>query len=166
MNNSIEMVLAERTDIPEICRIASQVWGKVYSELLSPEQISYMMDMMYAPQVIESELENGYLWYLVKLNGSAVGYVSIFFKNGVCKLDKIYLHAEVRRSGIGRAAIGFVKSEAKKHGAKTLILNVNKYNRAAQQAYTSYGFKHLRDEVNDIGGGFVMDDFVLSLDIE
>ena len=48
MNNFIEIVPAERADIPEICRIASQVWGKVYSELLSPEQISYMMDMRYA----------------------------------------------------------------------------------------------------------------------
>lgn len=165
MTSIFETVKANASDIPVIRSIACAIWPAVYKDLLSDEQISYMMDMMYADQVIEKELANGVEWYLLKYENKTVGYCSIYFIDKVCKLDKIYISEEFRRCGIGRQTIEFVQKTATLRGAEKLILNVNKYNTKAQAAYKKYGFKHLRDEVNDIGNGFVMDDFVLALDI-
>ena len=165
MNGKITVVKAGQGDIPLVRAIADSVWPRVYRGLLSPEQISYMMDMMYSSEVISKELSCGVEWYLLNCGNETAGYLSIYFFDDVCKLDKIYIKEEFRRSGIGRTGIEFVKDAARKRGVKQLILNVNKYNKSAHAAYFRYGFTHLRDEVNDIGNGFVMDDFVLALDI-
>ena len=43
-----------------------------------------------------------------------------------------------------------------------LVLNVNKHNVSAQAAYQRRGFAIRGPVVLDIGGGFVMDDFVMA----
>lgn len=161
------IVQAGRGDIAEIRSIALDVWPQVYKEILSADQISYMMDMMYSPQVIGQEIDGVFSWYLVKdADDVAAGYVSIYFpEDGVCKLDKIYIRPEFRNRGFGRAAVEHICGVARERGAKQLILNVNKYNLNAQESYRHFGFRQLKSEVNDIGAGFVMDDFVFALDI-
>lgn len=158
---------AGKGDIAVIRDIALSVWPQVYSEILSAEQIAYMMDMMYAPEVISDELDSGFYWFIIKSeDGEDTGYISVYFpEEKVCKLDKIYIKPQFRRTGAGRAAVKFISTFASSRGALKLILNVNKNNVAAQAAYKSYGFRHLRDETNDIGNNYVMDDFVLFLDI-
>ena len=44
-----------------------------------------------------------------------------------------------------------------------LVLNVNKRNTAAIAAYRRNGFAVREEVVVDIGGGFVMDDYVMAL---
>ena len=166
MKKTVSIIKAGQGDIPLICALADEIWRRVYCEILSPEQINYMMDMMYCPEVISEEIASGVEWYLLNCDNQTAGYLSIYHTGNVCKLDKIYIRENFRKCGVGRAGIEFVKKSAKSCGARQLILNVNKYNCAAQAAYKSYGFTHLRDEVNDIGSGFVMDDFVLSLEID
>ena len=166
MSCNIKVVRAGEEDIPLIRSIAQAVWPQVYSGLLSDKQISYMMNMMYSADVIASELASGCKWYLLEYEKETAGYFSIYFTGEVCKLDKLYIKPQFRRCGVGRQAIRFAADTAQEHGAKQLILNVNKYNTSAQKAYSSYGFTHLRDEVNDIGNGFVMDDYVLALEIK
>ena len=57
----------------------------------------------------------------------------------------------------------YVKDECRKAGFLTLRLNVNKYNAAAQKAYKRAGFAIVEAPVVDIGGGFVMDDYVMKV---
>jgi ribosomal protein S18 acetylase RimI-like enzyme len=50
---------------------------------------------------------------------------------------------------------------ARARGCRRLVLAVNKNNRSAIAAYLKHGF-HVADAVvKDIGGGFVMDDYIL-----
>ena len=46
---------------------------------------------------------------------------------------------------------------------QTLILTVNKHNHVAISAYRHYGFEIAADSVVDIGGGFVMNDYLMTL---
>ena len=169
MDNSVSISRAGVGDIPAICRTAEEVWPKVYASILSSEQISYMMDMMYSPSVIRQEMESSVLWLTTKVNGEITGYASFYRTTfddiSVVKLDKIYLRESIRGIGVGKALLTSVINEAKNSGASKVILNVNKYNTAAQAAYKSWGFTTAKSETNDIGNGFVMDDFVLALDI-
>ena len=121
--------------------------------------------MMYSEKVISSELAQGIKWYLIKCGNSLAGYASLIPSGDICKLDKLYIAQAYRGRGLGRKTVDFLKSVAAADGASKLILNVNKYNISARKAYEHWGFRYLRDEVNDIGGGYVMDDFVLQLDI-
>ena len=55
-----------------------------------------------------------------------------------------------------------VADKARAAAATTLILNVNKRNAKAVRAYEKHGFAIRESVVVDIGGGFVMDDFVMA----
>ena len=56
--------------------------------------------------------------------------------------------------------IDFMMKEAKKNGATSLQLNVNRVNNA-RIFYEKLGFKVLREEDIDIGHHYFMNDFVM-----
>ena len=47
-------------------------------------------------------------------------------------------------------------------GAREVRLQVNKANLRAQRAYERSGFRRIEEAVFDIGGGFVMDDYIMA----
>jgi GNAT superfamily N-acetyltransferase len=79
------------------------------------------------------------------------------------KLDKLYVSTERQGQGVGRALLAAVRARARLLGCTRLILAVNKRNAAAIAAYRQWGFRIERAMVSDIGGGFVMDDYLMVL---
>ena len=57
--------------------VAEEVWPKTFAPILPPEQIPYMMRMMYAPEVMELELAEGYRFSALLVDGAPSGYVSV-----------------------------------------------------------------------------------------
>jgi len=78
------------------------------------------------------------------------------------KLHKLYLLPEYHGKGIGALALARVEKVARKAGAHTIVLNVNKRNAKAIRAYERAGWRISEEVVNDIGNGYVMDDFVMT----
>ena len=74
-------------------------------------------------------------------------------------------HPRNQRSGFGGLLIARALGAARKEGCKALVLAVNKANAKAISAYTKYGFRIREAIVQDIGGGFVMDDYVMVKDV-
>ena len=56
------------------------------------------------------------------------------------------------------------KEKAIENHQKAIFLNVNKYNKA-RFFYEKLGFTIVKDEVIEIGNGYVMDDFVMEVAI-
>ena len=48
----------------------------------------------------------------------------------------------------------------------SIYLTVNRHNTHAYEVYLHKGFTVIREEVNDIGFGFVMDDYIMELIVE
>jgi RimJ/RimL family protein N-acetyltransferase len=57
------------------------------------------------------------------------------------------------------------ESEVRQLGADRLMLTVNKRNAKAMAAYQRNGFTLTESVVVDIGGGFVMDDYVMTKEL-
>ncbi len=153
-------------EYPVILDLARRIWGPTYEEILSPEQIEYMIDMMYAPAVVDRERKEGIVFELVKDNGVPVGFLSYGpCGNGEMKLHKLYLSPALHGKGIGSRMLCRAKEAAKALGAKELHLNVNKQNARAIRAYRRNGFRLIREEKNPIGNGFFMDDYVFGINL-
>ena len=71
---------------------------------------------------------------------------------------------ETQGTGLGRQFFELVKEKAIENHQKAIFLNVNKYNNAIH-VYTKLGFTKVKDEVIDIGNGYVMDDYVMEVAI-
>ena len=164
----MELIEATISDIPAIQALSDKAWPHTFRDLLSPDQIVYMMEMMYSTESLKkqlSELNHHYL--LAKDDDGYLGYVSyeVNYKNsGLTKVHKIYIDPEAQGKGVGRFFIEYVSVIARNQNSKGLSLNVNKYNENAIGFYRRMGFDIHHSEENDIGDGFIMDDYVMNME--
>lgn len=160
----ITLRLATLADIPKIQEVAEITWPISYREIISPEQIRYMLDLMYSAEKIEAAINDpSQAFWLAEEDGKVVGFCGIehgYPEAGITRIHKLYILPETQGSGLGKMLIDQVKDQAKINGNGTLHLNVNKGNKAVG-FYQKNGFVTDHEEVLDIGNGYVMDDFVM-----
>jgi GNAT superfamily N-acetyltransferase len=155
---------AAAADIPLLRELADRIWRESYAAMLTPEQIDYMLARMYAPETIARELAEGVIWELASLADEAIGFHSCAHEPAErrLKLNKLYVLPEWQGNGFGQMLLARVHEVAASLDASEVWLQVNKRNPRAIAAYERAGYRIARPAVFDIGGGFVMDDFVMT----
>lgn len=152
-------------DVETLRALADLIWQRHYPPIIGQAQTDYMLAQRYSAPVIAAELASGQVWWRkLELAGAMIGFSSCVLTDapGEMKLDKIYVHPEHQRRGYGALLIRDAEELAREHDCGTLILAVNKNNRSAIAAYEKHGFRVRAAVVKPIGGGFVMDDFVMA----
>jgi len=147
--------------------IAQEVWPIAYGAILRQEQLDYMMEMMYSVSSLRKQAVSGKDFILAMENKEAVGFASYEFDCEVAsktKIHKIYILSNQQGKGIGKILIDYISEEAQKRQQSAIVLNVNKHN-VAQHFYRKLGFEIIKEEVIDIGNGYVMDDYVMEMPI-
>ena len=81
-------------------------------------------------------------------------------------LSKLYLRASQRGKGYGREVVKFLENLARDRRLGKITLTVNKNNTDTIRAYERFGFTNQGPIVQDIGGGFVMDDYKMEKAVE
>ena len=56
---------ATDSELPVIKELALRIWPDTYGEILTPAQIDYMIEMMYAQPVLERERREGISFDLI-----------------------------------------------------------------------------------------------------
>ncbi|EON75381.1 hypothetical protein ADIS_4085 [Lunatimonas lonarensis] len=158
--------IAYEADIPTIQSIAFTAWPVTFGGILSPQQIEYMLHMMYGQEALAAVLNGKNQLVLIAEDEkrSPVGFSAIEFSYkelDATKIHKLYLLPSVQGKGIGKLLIKEISGYASDRGDKSLTLNVNKYNQNAIAFYQKLGFQKVREEIIPIGNGYYMDDFVM-----
>jgi GNAT superfamily N-acetyltransferase len=159
------IVPATETDLPAITDLAGVIWRSCYPGIISPAQIEFMLARMYSPATLRDELRSqGIHFYRLLAGGQLAGFAALGPTDtvGMMKLHKLYLLPAFHGCGLGSLLLQHAEAEARRLGARRLILSVNKRNARAIAAYQRNGFAVAEAVVTDIGGGFVMDDFVMA----
>ncbi|HCT94384.1 MAG: GNAT family N-acetyltransferase [Bacteroidetes bacterium GWE2_39_28] len=160
---------ASEADFPIIQEIAQKTWPNTFSAILSPGQISYMLDMMYSTDSLKNQtIKNGHRFLLAFLQESSgsdvcIGYASYelnYSGENRTKIHKIYILPNHQGEGAGLALINKIEEIAISCNEHNLFLNVNK-NNPAITFYKRLGFDIIREEKIPIGNGFFMDDYVM-----
>ena len=142
--------------------MADIVWHEYFPCILTEEQIDYMVDRFQSERAMREQVsEKGYRYAFIVDDDVRVGYTAISASDGKLFISKLYLLKENRGKGYGTAALGLLFDLAREEGLGSVYLTVNKYNARAIRTYESNGFETIQSIVTDIGGGFVMDDFVM-----
>jgi ribosomal protein S18 acetylase RimI-like enzyme len=160
--NEISLHRLTRQEVNAVSALARKVWQATYPALISQAQIDRMLDDRYAPDRIRAQLDDPqHAWWVAQQDQAWVGFAHASLDGGACKLDKLYIHPDSQRQGIGAALLGAVQTWARQRQARRLWLQVNRGNTRAIAAYRKYGFRLVESRVFDIGHGFVMDDHVM-----
>jgi ribosomal protein S18 acetylase RimI-like enzyme len=158
---------ARPADLAAVAELAGRVWRACYPGIISAAQIEYMLARMYDLAVLEREIaEQGIRYELLEDGGvlvafAAWGPATADAGEERSKLHKLYVDPARQRRGHGRRLLDHVQAAARAAGARRLILKVNKRNAPAIAAYRRSGFAVAAGMVTDIGGGFVMDDWIM-----
>lgn len=156
---------ADERDVALIQELAAKVWPQTYASILSPEQIRYMLEMSYSTAALEKQMREGHQFYIALRGQEPIGFASVSeTQPGHFKLHKIYLLPSEQGKGTGRQMLETIFQLIRSRGGTLLELNVNRYNKA-RQFYEKLGFAVIREEDIDIGGGFLMNDYVMARSI-
>lgn len=179
MHDAFRIIPALPADHYTIQQIAHATWPDTFGDILSPEQITYMLDMMYSQEAIRQQVARGHVFLLLleaqpgeassvpgaqQTRYAPVGYASYEFNYlpHTCKLHKIYLLPDTQGKGYGRALMLRVANIARQAGQKTLRLDVNYQNKAVA-FYEYLGFVKVGRFDTDIGNGYLMEDWQMEL---
>lgn len=141
--------------------LAKEIWTEYYTSIIGIQQVVYMLNKFQSIAAIESQIDEGFEYFIIEIKGLSIGYLSVKKENSSLFLSKIYLSRSFRGLGYGKATLLFVENHARSNGLKKIRLTVNKNNTGSIKAYVNFGFVRVDDVVMDIGGGYVMDDYVL-----
>lgn len=164
----MQIVEATTDHIYNIQVLSNVIWPATFSNILSQEQISYMMDMMYSTSSLEKQInELSHHYLLAEEDGEYLGYLSYelnYKGTPITKIHKIYVLPSIQGKGVGRLFIDAVSKLALKNNNTLLSLNVNRYNKAID-FYKRMGFDFFASENIEIGNGFLMEDYVMNKDL-
>lgn len=151
-------------DIPAIRAIALRTWPVAYGTILSPDQLTYMLDLMYSEASLRDQLTTKHHRFLLFIQaGQCLGFAAYehdHARSGRTRLHKLYALPEAQGTGVGTALLSHVIDVSRAAGERAVELNVNRFNKA-RSFYERHGFQVIRDEVIDIGNRYVMDDHVM-----
>ncbi|MHA3789116.1 N-acetyltransferase family protein [Flavobacterium hauense] len=150
-------------DFQIINDLAIKTWHNAYDKILSPEQVNYMLEMMYSLEAItEQILGKGHHFLLLSEAGNYLGFASyeLNYLSGTTKLHKLYVLPETQGMGAGRLLIKKIEEAAAANGNDKVSLNVNRYN-SAVNFYQKNGYTKSGEEDINIGNGYLMEDFIM-----
>lgn len=159
-----------------LSELAAEIWNEYWPAHIGQDQTDYMVEKFQSYQAIKKDIaENGYdYWFLCADGEGSTGYWTedgkriIGYTGG--KMDmatrryfisKIYLMKDERGKGYSSKVIDFYTIRCMGTGMPAMYLTVNKYNDQAIAAYKKTGFEVIDSVETDIGGGFIMDDYIM-----
>ena len=169
-----DIIQAGPENIMQIHDMAEVVFRHTYREILSPEQMEYMMDWMYSPSNLQRQMDEGHVYHIAFRDGIPCGYVSVQHDGKsdsgrhLFHLQKIYVLPSEQGRGLGRIlfekALSYIRGVIAGNPV-SLELNVNRNNQAIG-FYHHLGLRILRQGDFHIGNGFYMNDYIMGFDID
>ena len=158
-------IVSGKSQIETIAGLAHKIWNEHFTPIIGKAQVDYMLEKFQSKKVITEQIENGFLYFLIKNNNAHIGYIGVLPEESQLFLSKIYIISTERGKGHGRKSIEFLEQLAVEKGLSKISLTVNRNNSATIKMYKKLGFKNRGSVVQDIGNDFVMDDYKMEKDI-
>lgn len=163
MSTSLHIRAADINDMATIRAIANITWPVAYGSYISKAQLDYMLDMMYSDKSLLEHINKGHQFYVAEQDNTPIGFASVSKEEeNSCKLNKLYVLPTAQKTGAGKLLLQKCIDYAISHAANCLYLQVNKQNNA-QHFYSKHGFTIREASILEIGGGYIMDDYIMEL---
>lgn len=146
--------------VRRVADLAAEIWTQHFTPIIGAAQVKYMLATVQSADTIGQTIrQEGYHYRLMEVEGEFVGYFAYVLQAGRVFLSKIYLKESCRGKGYARQAMEYIEQIGRTHNAADIWLTVNKYNTDVIAIYEKMGFTIEGPVVQDIGNGFIMDDY-------
>lgn len=143
--------------------LAEKIWWPTYSEILSKEQIRFMLNSFYAEDKLKKQISSGEQSFLLLIENELPVAFAAFAADRenqeIMILEKIYCLPETQGKGYGKQLLEFVAAQSRMAGKNILQLYVHRQNKA-KSFYEKMDFKVVK-EVNRPLDKYLLTDYVM-----
>ena len=155
-------------DLLLVRNIALNTWPHTFAEILTIEQIDYMLELMYSIPSLTEQLNNKHYRFAIGFEDEkAVGFAGyeLNANKSLTKIHKLYFLPDSQGKGFGKDMINYIINISLQNHISRITLNVNRFNKAIS-FYKHLGFILSGEEIIDIGSGYIMDDYIMDLQLD
>lgn len=154
------------TQVREIADLAKVIWNEHFTPIIGKDQVDYMVEKFQSYPALKEQLSEEYEYYQIFSDGEFCGYTGIHpGEDNRLFLSKLYLKKESRGHHLATGAFSFLKEICRERGYSAIWLTCNKHNDNSLGVYRHFGFEIIDTQEADIGGGFIMDDYIMEYKI-
>lgn len=158
--------ITSEADIRRLTKAARTVWREANIAFCSPEQVEYMIAHYQSFEAISGQIINGYRYFIFEQDGDILAYFGVQPQGERLFLSKFYVLKPYRGQGLFSVGLEIIRQICKEEDIKAVYLTVNRNNNHAYEVYLRKGFEIIAEEDNDIGCGFVMNDYIMQLEVQ
>ena len=153
-------------DVRRLTKVAREVWREANTAFCTPEQVEYMIEKFQSFEAISHQLIQGYRYFLIEEGDEILCYFGVQPQGERLFLSKYYILKQNRGRGLFSLGLQRMIDICKENNLESIYLTVNRNNTHAYDVYLAKNFKVIAEECADIGFGFVMDDYIMELDVK
>ncbi|NBK98029.1 MAG: GNAT family N-acetyltransferase [Erysipelotrichia bacterium] len=155
-------LITSKVDIHELSVKAAQIWYEHFTAIIGEQQVSYMLNKFLSEEAIQDAILNeNYEFYGIYKEKQMIGFFTIHKEQPRLFLSKLYIEKQQRGKGYARQTLMYIEQLMRNNGLTSIWLTCNKYNHDTLAIYQKMGFTIFDEAVNEIGEGYVMDDYYL-----
>ena len=161
----MDIRLATALELPILESLAREIWPHTYADIITKEQMDFMLNWMYSTETLVAQQQAGHEFYILQKDSTDIGFLAIEQTGNELKVNKVYVLPTAQGLGAGKKLMDKAIERAKAKQCACIFLQVNRANKA-KFFYDKLGFSIRREEKFDIGHGFFMDDYIMELKVE
>ncbi|WP_072524775.1 GNAT family N-acetyltransferase [Clostridium sp. Marseille-P3244] len=166
--DTVLMIKKADTDeqIRQIADLARIIWNEHFTPIIGKDQVDYMVEKFQSYPALKKQLDDGYEYYQIFDSGEFCGYTGIHpGEDGRLFLSKLYIRKDHRGRHLATRVFDFLTDLCRERGYSAVWLTCNKHNNNSLGIYRHLGFQTIDTQEADIGGGFIMDDYIMEYQV-
>jgi ribosomal protein S18 acetylase RimI-like enzyme len=162
----LEFKKAGINDLLKIQRIAYETWPLAFGQVITNEQINYMLELIYNEASLKRQMiEKGHNFILAEKGNQSLGFASYeinYNSEPQLMIHKLYILPLTQGLGIGTKFLNLLSDIALQNNNKQLRLKVYFKNTKAIGFYEKYGFQKIGTETTNLGNNYnVLDNIMV-----
>ena len=153
-------------DVRRLTKVAREGGREANVGFCTPEQVEYMIEKFQSFEAISGQMMHGYRYFLIEEGDEILGYFGVQPQGERLFLSKFYILKQNRGRGLFSLGLQRMIDICKEDNLESIYLTVNRNNTHAYEVYLAKNFKVIAEECADIGFGFVMDDYIMELEVK
>jgi GNAT superfamily N-acetyltransferase len=155
-----------KNELELIRSMAHEIWPICFKDMISQEQIKYMLEWMYNLNQLEENFVKGHIFIVLREQEENIGFASFEIRNekSYIRLHKLYVNPKQHHKGSGRKLLEYIYSLGREYKLNALDLFVNRTNPAVN-FYQKIGYEIVESIDLDIGNGYFMNDYRMKIKI-
>lgn len=98
----MDIRLATALELPILESLAREIWPHTYADIITKEQMDFMLNWMYSTETLITQQQAGHEFYILQKDSTDIGFLAIEQTGDELKINKVYVLPTAQGLGAGK----------------------------------------------------------------